>query len=141
VLLQVNNCGIGCWETNSRVVRASSETAGGMYTVEEEIKPPFAHEPVLQRLQDGRWLLYSIGNASSSSPPRTDCVGGYSPPRCGGGFKDAASTPDEVWVSEGSALGPHAGFKNLGININPQLGQLAHGDGGDINPAPVTRTA
>lgn len=99
----VNNCGIGAWESNSRIVRASSATPGGEYTVEEQIKPPFAHEPVLQRLADGRWLLYSIGNTSSAAPPRTDCAGGYSPVRTGNGFKGAI--PDEVYVSKRAELG------------------------------------
>ena len=47
--------------------------------MEEVIKPTFAHEPVLQRLANGRWTLYSIGNTTSGSPPLTNCIGGYSP--------------------------------------------------------------
>ena len=39
------------WEQNSRIVRASSATFDGEYVVEEQIKPAFAHEPVLQQLQ------------------------------------------------------------------------------------------
>ena len=31
----------------------------------------------------GRWLLYSIGNATSSVPPLTACKGGYSPTHVG----------------------------------------------------------
>ena len=178
--------GIGAWEQNSRIVRASSPTPGGEYTVEEQIKPPFAHEPVLQQLADGRWLLYSIGNSSSAKPPRTDCAGGYSPrtyacarvaalqaslhpyspllvcgvalayndcchgwhvivcfthghtmvERTGNAF--VAAIPDEVYLTAGRALGPEANWTRVPVDINPQLGHAGqHGDGGDINPAPL----
>ena len=40
-------CGIGAWESNSRIVRAVSTTANGEYEVQEVIKPAFAHEPVV----------------------------------------------------------------------------------------------
>lgn len=136
----VNHCGIGAWETNSRIVRASSPTPGGEYTVEEQIKPPFAHEPVLQRLHGGRWLLYSIGNSSSASAPRTDCVRGYSPRWCPGGFRppSGSAVPDEIYVSDGPDLGSTAGWSRVPTNINPQLGRAGqHRDGGDINPAPL----
>ena len=104
--------------------------------VEEQIKPPFAHEPVLQRLADGRWLLYSIGNRTSSGPPRTTCRGGYSPSPVSdrGGFFSGHGVPDEIYVSKGSDCGPSAGWKNLGKNINP-LGENSFL--GDTNPAPL----
>ena len=132
----VNHCGIGSWEENSRIVRASSATPTGEYTVEEQIKPPFAHEPVLQRLTDGRWLLYSIGNATSSGPPRTTCSGGYSPSPVSdkGGFSAGHGVPDEIYVTKGAALGAGAGWETIGKNINP-LG--VHSVSGDINPAPL----
>lgn len=130
----VNSCGIGAWEQNSRIVRASSATPGGEYVVEEQIKPPFAHEPVLQRLADGRWLLYSIGNATSAKPPRTDCVRGYSPLHAGNGF--VAAIPDEIFVSEGPGLS--VSWTRVPVDVNPQLGHPGqNGDGGDINPAPL----
>ena len=135
----VNGCGIGSWEENSRIVRASSATPGGEYTVEEQIKPPFAHEPVLQRLADGRWLLYSIGNRTSSGQPRTTCRGGYSPSPVSdrGGFFSGHGVPDEIYVSKGSDCGPSAGWENLGKNINP-LGENSFL--GDTNPAPLVAT-
>ena len=61
----VGGCGINAWEANSRIVRASSATAGGEYVVEEEIKPHFAHEPMLARV-GASWLLYSIGGNEST---------------------------------------------------------------------------
>ena len=108
----VQGCGIGAWETNSRIVRATSPTAGGKYTVQAVIKPSFAHEPVLVRApasggvngggngdkgDSNKWLLYSIGNGSSSVAPRKDCQGGYTPTKGGGGFH--GPVPVEVYES------------------------------------------
>ena len=142
----VNHCGIGAWESNSRIVRATSDTAGGMYTVEEVIKPTFAHEPVLQHLADGRWALYSIGNASCASPPLTTCIGGYSPrlqaqPQPHGRLQQrqrpapqqrrpaplgfVGAIPVEVYLSKaGGGVGADAGWSRLPIDINPDPGTL-----------------
>lgn len=115
-----NGCGINAWETNSRIVLASSETPGGAYRVNSQIKPTFAHEPVLARLADGCWLLYSIGNTSSSDPPRADCKDGYTPKQGGGHFK--GSVPVEIYVSKKLSEG--------WTKIDHPIGE------GDINPAP-----
>ena len=60
-------------------MRASTDDLDKAFAVEAVIKPAFGSEPTLSRLQDGRWVLYSIGNTSSTNPPRTDCSQGYSP--------------------------------------------------------------
>ena len=119
----VSGCGIGAWETNSRIVRASSDTPGGTYTVDAEIKPPFAHEPVLARLPDGRFALYSIGRANSSDPPRTDCLNGYTPEGGGGGFRNAV--PVDLMLSKNASTL---------LDFDPPI-PIPVGDG-DINPAP-----
>eukprot|EP00937_MAST-01D_sp_MAST-1D-sp2_P007456 g7456.t1 len=93
-------CGINAWETNSRVVRASSASLDAPFTVDAQLLPTFSHEPALAFSSGGSngggaagsWLLFSIGNSSSSNAPRPDCAGGYtprtSPPNgTGGNFK------------------------------------------------------
>lgn len=124
-------CGIGAWETNSRIVRATAASPLDEFTVEEVIKPTFAHEPVLAGPLtaanggnvSGHWLLFSIGNASSSAPARDDCSGGYTPRSGGGGFERAV--PVEIYISEG--ISPAGPWRRLPRSV----GQ------GDINPAPL----
>jgi hypothetical protein len=56
--------------------------------------------------------------------------------RTGNAF--VAAIPDEVYLTAGRALGPEANWTRVPVDINPQLGHAGqHGDGGDINPAPL----
>lgn len=121
----VGGCGINAWEANSRVVRASSATAGGEYVVEEEIKPHLAHEPMLARV-GASWLLYSIGgNGSTPSGPKKGCRDGYTcdPEICGAAPSFSGAVPVEVYESA-SLLGPW----------NRSLAPVGEGD---LNPAPL----
>lgn len=104
--------------------------ANGVYRVEEEIKPAFAHEPVLQHIKDGRWLLYSIGGPKSSSGPVQGCHEGYSPTRRlvgesrnGGSVGFSGPVPVTVFVS-----------KTLTGKWKPLAQAIGQGD---INPAPL----
>jgi hypothetical protein len=93
----VLGCGITSWEANSRIVRASTDDLARPFVVEAVIKPAFGSEPTLTRTAagpagPGKWLMYSIGNTSSTLPPRTDCDGGYTPKKpspngTGGNFR------------------------------------------------------
>ena len=52
----------------------------------------------------------------------------------GNGF--VAAIPDEIFISDGPSLS--ANWTRVPVDINPQLGHPGqHGDGGDINPAPL----
>ena len=74
----VGGCGINSWEANSRIVRASTVDLDDPFVVDAVVAPAFASEPSLAKLGE-TWLLYSIGNTSSTLPPRTDCSEGYTP--------------------------------------------------------------
>lgn len=119
----VGGCGINSWEANSRIVRATTADLDQPFVVEQVVMPAFASEPSLARLGD-QWLLYSIGNTSSTKPARTDCVAGYTPAHAapngtGGNFK--AYVPVSVSVSS-SLMGPWKLVSTFG--------------NGDFNPAP-----
>ena len=116
----VGGCGINAWETNSRIVRATAASLNEAFKVEEVIKPAFAHEPTLTRLPNGTWLLFSIGNRSSSPPPRTDCARGYTPSHGGGRF--SGFVPVEA-ASSSSLAGPWTLRATIG--------------NGDFNPSPL----
>eukprot|EP01044_Picomonas_judraskeda_P000583 COSAG03_NODE_26_length_19032_cov_87.110812_19_plen_309_part_00 len=73
-----SECGINSWESNSRIVRASTDDLDKPFLVDEVVLSAFASEPSLAIVGD-EWLLYSIGNRSSTRPPRTDCKDGYTP--------------------------------------------------------------
>jgi len=79
----VGGCGINSWQSNSQIVRAVADEPDGEYVVDAVLQPAFAHEPVLARLANGSWLLYSIGNdtAHPSGPLQEGCRGGYTPKR------------------------------------------------------------
>ena len=92
------------------------------------------HEPTLTRLPsvggdggDPTWLMYSIGNRSSSYPPRTDCAGGYTPKaapannKTGGNFKHAV--PVEI-----------ASTHNLTADDWTLVATIGNGD---FNPSPL----
>ena len=135
----VLGCGINAWETNSRVVRASTTSLDTPFIVEEEIKPAFASEPALLRRPPAAtattddangWLLFSIGNSSSSNAPRPDCMNGYtpkaSPPNgTGGNFKHFV--PVEI-ASRSSLTGKDAAEK---WKLEATIGN------GDFNPSPL----
>ena len=116
-----NGCGIGVWEANSRIVRASSATPGGAYEFEEVVVDVFAHEPVLARDSNGDWLLYHIGrgdtDVNTTSCPASLCTEGYSPSSgCGGvpGFNPPMSirhskTLQGPWHKLPTAVGPGDG--------------------------------
>jgi len=119
-------CGIGAWEANSRVVRASSASADGEYRFEAEIKGTFSHEPTVVRSPEGTWLLYHIGDPAQawfpgSQPPRVDCEGGYTP-RQRGNDTGQFHPPMEVLFAQ-----------NL---TGPWMQASWHAGEGDINPAP-----
>ena len=100
----VAGCGINSWEANSRIVRASTADLDQPFVVDEVVMPAFASEPSLAKLGE-QWLLYSIGNTSSTKPPRMDCREGYTPAGpapngTGGNFKGyvpvSVSTADSL---------------------------------------------
>ena len=54
-----NDCGIGYWEPNSRVVHAvSTRGPTGPFERAEVVVSPFAHEPNAVRAPDGSWVIY-----------------------------------------------------------------------------------
>jgi len=123
----VHGCGINSWEANSRVVRASTHDLRFPFKIEAEIKPPFGSEPTLAHLESGEWLMLSIGNQSSSLPPRTDCVGGYTPNSAaptgtGGNFK--GYVPVEVAISPA-------------LTADDDWRVVATLGSGDFNPSPL----
>ena len=73
------------------------------------------------------WLMFSIGNRSSSFPPRTDCAGGYTPKaapanhKTGGNFKHAV--PVEI-----------ASTRNLTADDWTLMATIGNGD---FNPSPL----
>jgi hypothetical protein len=120
----IDGCGIDAWEENSRIVRASSATPGGEYTVEEEIKPRFAHEPVLAQLADKSWLLFSIGGNESTVGPRVGCEQGYTPHHHSSSVGVGFTGPVPVEIYQATELtGPW-------VRMETPIGE------GDINPAP-----
>jgi hypothetical protein len=75
----VGNCGVADWVPNSRIIRAVSAFEAGPYTFAEEVLPPFAHNPQVQKLRDGTYTLWMIGTADApTSSLFNDCRAGNS---------------------------------------------------------------
>jgi hypothetical protein len=124
----IKECGIGAWEQNSRIVRASSNTANGEYTVEEEIKPAFAHEPVLAQLKDKSWLLFSIGGNQSSKGPEPGCQNGYTPkngPHYGSTSGFSGPVPVEIYQAQ-QLTGPWVRLVNMPFFTNTNASGHMH---------------
>ena len=104
-------------------MRASTSDLKEAFVVDEVVLPAFASEPSLARLGE-QWLLYSIGNTSSTKPARTDCKEGYTPkaaPPNGTGGNFVGFVPVSVSTSD-SLTGKWV--------LNSTFGN------GDFNPAP-----
>lgn len=76
---------------NSRIVFATSATAGGVYTRQAQLEGAFAHEPSVARAPNGTWVMYFARhflNASTS--------GGFSPCNCTDGSTPKGACKNEV---------------------------------------------
>merc|ERR1719506_2408087 len=67
------HCGIDSWTENSRIVHATSPTADGVYTRQEEVFGVFAHEPnAVRDPVTGEIVLFFTANFSDG-PSRAVC--------------------------------------------------------------------
>ena len=55
------HCGIGTWVHNSRIVHATSASAGGSYVRKDITWPVFAHEPVVVPGPNGEFVMFFTG--------------------------------------------------------------------------------
>jgi hypothetical protein len=106
----VRHCGINAWTENSRIVHATSSTAGGKYTRRGQVFGVFSHEPNAVRDPDtGEWVLFftaHIPAGASPAPhkPECNCTDGSTVHQCGGTgveggtFVSWASSPDGPWT-------------------------------------------
>jgi hypothetical protein len=56
-----NHCSLGSWTTNSIVARSVSDDLNGPYQFEQEVLPPFAHNPTIRKLANGTYVIWFIG--------------------------------------------------------------------------------
>ncbi len=75
------DCGLNAWQTNSRVLHATSKTAIGPYEPKEVTVPIWAHNPTLHKVPNGGpYVIYHIGNAHPhDGPPVNNCANGTTP--------------------------------------------------------------
>jgi hypothetical protein len=66
----VRHCGIHAWTENSRIVHATSSTATGNYTRQDEVFGVFSHEPnAVRDPATGDWVLFFTAHLPPSAPP------------------------------------------------------------------------
>jgi hypothetical protein len=127
-------CGLNSWTRNSAIARASSATAEGPYTLQEIVKPHFAHSPqVVRNAKTGEWLLYHIGGGDNRSAEEVrGCSDGCTPLHTG--WRDGLSlrVPLGVLAAQ-SARGPWR--EHVIATCDDVPGCKTHGN--DANPAPM----
>jgi hypothetical protein len=75
----VGNCGLKTWTTNSEIRHAVASQIAGPYTPVEASSPvlrTFAHNPTVQHVGPGSWLLGHIGCGNGSKSPVGTCTNG-----------------------------------------------------------------
>ena len=75
----VNNCSLDYYGTNSEIIRAESDFAGGPFVYADTAVPVFAHNPTVRITSDGTFLIYMIGNGVSLEKPVNCSNGGNMP--------------------------------------------------------------
>lgn len=63
IFADFETCGLGCWGGASQLARAVSQHPLGPYTKVEVIAPPFHHNPTLNKVPGGPFVITSIGCA------------------------------------------------------------------------------
>ena len=75
----VGNCGLKTWTTNSEIRHAVASQVAGPYTPVEASSPvlcTFAHNPTVQHVGLGSWLLGHIGCGNGTKTPVGTCTNG-----------------------------------------------------------------
>lgn len=67
VFADFETCGLGCWGGASQLARAVSQHPLGPYKKVEVIAPPFHHNPTLNKVPGGPFVITSIGCAPLGS--------------------------------------------------------------------------
>lgn len=92
------HCGIGTWNQNSRVIHATSKTAGGAYTRKDVTWEVFSHEPEVIAGPDGEYIMYFTADLRSEHglcnccrPGHGPCDGSTGQGDCGNSFNSSSS--------------------------------------------------
>jgi hypothetical protein len=120
-------CGIEAWQTNSRIVHATSAD-GVHFRRREVVFDTFAHEPTVARAPTGEWVMWFTGMPEGKPPPPRcmDCTGGNTPANttCAGGYQTTGPTylswsksPDGPWTTPQRLFAAQSGETNLDTNL------------------------
>eukprot|EP01007_Sphenomonas_quadrangularis_P002684 NODE_443_length_1479_cov_149.490210_g327_i0.p1 GENE.NODE_443_length_1479_cov_149.490210_g327_i0~~NODE_443_length_1479_cov_149.490210_g327_i0.p1 ORF type:complete len:402 (+),score=90.41 NODE_443_length_1479_cov_149.490210_g327_i0:45-1250(+) len=64
----VESCGLTSWQTNSRIVHATSSVIDGPYTRKNVTVPIWSHNPAIVQAPDGTLILFHIGTGQALRP-------------------------------------------------------------------------
>lgn len=71
-----NNCGLGTWKFNSKIVHAISEHPLGPFQVKETVIHAMAHNPSIRKTPNGKFVLFFTGEKLSTEELVTHCENG-----------------------------------------------------------------
>jgi hypothetical protein len=112
-------CGLNCWQGNSEIAHAVSDTPLGPFTLSEIILPYFAHGPTIHQLADGTMVLFHLGCSTPghSVPDHPPCT---CPDRNGTSATEILPSPNPLaacssdYISLDSAPSPNGPWTSLG---------------------------
>jgi len=126
------HCGIGAWVQNSRIIRATADSPGGVYTRTQVVQEVFSHEPEVVPGPNGEYVMYFTANPRSQHGDCNCCRVGHGP--C-----DGSTGPGDC-----PAKGPSEGASYMSHTKDPVNGNwsdpvqiLSSYHGGDTNFAPL----
>jgi len=127
-------CGLNCWEGNSEIAHAVSNTPLGPFTFSEIVLPQFAHGPTIHQLDDGTLVLFHLGCSTPGNPvpDHPPCTCPYRNGTSGGGFistPNPRATCSSDYISLNTAPGPNGPWTMIGRR-NPTAGWAS----GTTNP-------
>jgi len=143
------HCGIGAWVQNSRIIHATSPTAGGSYTRKDVTWDVFSHEPEVVPGPNGEYVMYFTSNPRSEHgwcnccrDGQGPCDGSTGPGDCPGGspgegnsYMSWTTDPNGNWSKPIVIFaGYHGGDTNFAPLILPNgsfVGMWRHWGGGN----------
>eukprot|EP00045_Choanoeca_perplexa_P019377 m.309 g.309 ORF g.309 m.309 type:complete len:385 (-) comp391_c0_seq1:7-1161(-) len=130
-------CDLNHYGSNSQIIRAVSRDPWGPFTKVEVVIHAFAHNPTVQRLRDGRYLLAYIGspaqpvNCSNTSTSATSATSDTA--RAKGSAQRGVLTSNTMFALASRIEGP---WRQFPINFTNVSGSTVL-DCSQTNPSPV----
>lgn len=127
------NCNLTQWETNSRVVHATSDTPDGNYKQVSITVPIWAHNPTAHQIPNqstDTFVVYHIGNGQDHGTP-LNCSAGDSSMRSSENMNDTNSSGDYNYKDQTSSDFKDYDAPNMAVSVGDINGDFTEYDSSD----------